>query len=259
MANFRNVHMTFWTDAKVEEDFSPEDKYIYLWCLTNPHTNICGCYEVSIKQIAHETGYDRDAVEKVLRRLDESHDVIRYSATTKELLVLNWAKYNWSSSEKLDKPLMEAIDAVKNDRFREFLMALYGDRRQTGDREPPQGEQKPERPKSDKKPTEKAPPPEKKVRKKYGVNGWVRLTEAEYDRLLRDLGVEELSRCIDYLDESAAITHNTNDWRDWNLVIRKCHREGWGLRNGPAPRRSAGAETMDALASLHQQFDEGDL
>ena len=112
MANFRNVHMTFWTDAKVEEDFSPEDKYIYLWCLTNPHTNICGCYEVSIKQIAHETGYDRDAVEKVLRRLDESHDVIRYSATTKELLVLNWAKYNWSSSEKLDKPLIDRKSVV---------------------------------------------------------------------------------------------------------------------------------------------------
>ncbi|MFR8334921.1 MAG: hypothetical protein ACLU9S_23255 [Oscillospiraceae bacterium] len=29
---------------------------MYLYCMTNPHTNLCGCYEVSIKQMANETG-----------------------------------------------------------------------------------------------------------------------------------------------------------------------------------------------------------
>ena len=58
MAKGRLISTNFWMDGKVEDDFTPEDKYAYLWCLTNPHTNLCGCYEVSIKQIAHELGYE---------------------------------------------------------------------------------------------------------------------------------------------------------------------------------------------------------
>lgn len=70
MASYRNISMDFWTDSKVVDDFTPEDRYIYLYCMTNPHTNLCGCYEVSIKQIANETGYNNDSVERLLKRLD---------------------------------------------------------------------------------------------------------------------------------------------------------------------------------------------
>ena len=121
MAKGRLISTNFWMDGKVEDDFTPEDKYAYLWCLTNPHTNLCGCYEVSIKQIAHELGYNTDTVERLLKRLDGAHNVIRYSAPTKELLVLNWYRYNWNASEKLDKPLLAEIRTVKCDSFREYL------------------------------------------------------------------------------------------------------------------------------------------
>lgn len=128
MASYRNISMDFWTDSKVVDDFTPEDRYIYLYCMTNPHTNLCGCYEVSIKQIANETGYNNDSVERLLKRLDSAHNVIRYSAQTKELLILNWCRYNWSTSEKLNKPLLGEIRKVKNDRFREYLAARYNER-----------------------------------------------------------------------------------------------------------------------------------
>lgn len=57
MANYRNISMDFWQDSKVVDDFTPEDRYMYLYCMTNPHTNLCGCYEISVKQMANETGY----------------------------------------------------------------------------------------------------------------------------------------------------------------------------------------------------------
>ena len=104
MAKGRIVSTSFWDDSKVVDDFTPEDKYIYLYCMTNPHTNLCGCYEVSIKQIANETGYNEDTIKRLLMRMDREHNVIRYSSITKELLVLNWFRYNWSTSEKLNKP-----------------------------------------------------------------------------------------------------------------------------------------------------------
>lgn len=72
------------------------------------------------------------------------------------------------------------------------------------------------------------PQPPKEVRKSYGRYGWVKLTDTEYHRLLNDFGEAEVKRCIAYVDESAQSTGNKNKWRDWNLVVRKCKRDGWG-------------------------------
>ena len=65
----------------------------------------------------------------------------------------------------------------------------------------------------------------------YGEYGWVKLTDAQYAKLLAHLGEAETLRCIRYIDESAQSTSNKNRWKDWNLVVRRCHREGWGLRS----------------------------
>lgn len=78
---------------------------------------------------------------------------------------------------------------------------------------------------------DKPPAPAKQAKKSFGVFGWVKLTDDEFNRLLNDLGEAEVNRCIAYVDESAQTTKNKNKWRDWNLVIRKCSREGWGLRS----------------------------
>ena len=88
----------------------------------------------------------------------------------------------------------------------------------------------------------KAPAPTKKSRKSYGEFGWVKLTDEEYHRLSNDLGEAEVKRCIAYVDESAQSTGNKNKWRDWNLVVRKCSREGWGLnRKGRTVDTNKGA------------------
>lgn len=41
MAIYRNIHTTFWTDTKIADEFTPEDKYFVLYCLTNSYTNLC--------------------------------------------------------------------------------------------------------------------------------------------------------------------------------------------------------------------------
>lgn len=75
-------------------------------------------------------------------------------------------------------------------------------------------------------------PAEKPKRTSYGQYGWVKLTDEQYSRLSNDLGETELKRCIAYVDESAQSTSNKNRWRDWNLVIRRCSRDAWGLNKG---------------------------
>jgi len=248
VANFRNINMSFWEDGKVVENFTPEDRYGFLYCMTNLHTNLCGCYEVSIKTISREIGYTEDAVIHLLKRLDSTHDVIRYDAKTKELLVCNWHKYNWSESEKLNKPLLAEIRKIKSDNFRAYLASLYNARGSIKEPYNSEDEKKPKKP--------------EEPRHKYGEYGWVKLSDTEYQRLLSDLGPTELERCIRYVDESAQSNSNRNKWTDWNLVVRKCHRDKWGIRNvpmgGSQQRPSASAGAMSDLQSLHQMFGDED-
>ena len=128
MAIYRNISMGFWTDTKVVDEFSPEDKYFMLYCLTNQYTNLCGCYEISIKQIVRDTGYNEETIEKLLDRFNNKYQVIEYDKTNKELYISNWFKYNWTKSEKLDKPLLNEIQKIKTTRFKQKLSELYNNR-----------------------------------------------------------------------------------------------------------------------------------
>lgn len=260
MAKGRIVSTSFWNDSKVVDDFTPEDKYIYLYCMTNPHTNLCGCYEVSIKQIANETGYNEDTIKRLLMRMDREHNVIRYSSITKELLVLNWFRYNWSTSEKLNKPLLSEIRGIKDDGFRSYLAGRYNERETVTElyeyceAPPAQNIPVPAADSESQPRRRRAAPPEQKVRHKRGEYGWVKLTDEEFERLRHELGDEELQRCIAYIDESAQATGNKNKWKDWNLVIRKCNRDSWGLSRRQAPRSSTEG-AMGDLQEIHRMFD----
>lgn len=124
MGTYRVISPTFWTDSKVDEDFTPEDKYFYLYLLTNPHTNICGCYEIGFKQMARDTGYNEETVRHLVRRMETVHKVIRYDRTTREVLLLNWSKYNWTDSEKLLTGVNKAASFIKAEPFKKYVLAI---------------------------------------------------------------------------------------------------------------------------------------
>lgn len=126
MALYRNIQMSFWTDPKVEDDYTSDDRYFYLFLMTNPHTNLCGCYEISINQMSKFTGIkSTKKIENLLERMEKVHKNVLYSKRTKELLILRWYKYNWTSSEKFRKPLLKEIQKIKCQEFKEYLMALF--------------------------------------------------------------------------------------------------------------------------------------
>lgn len=127
MAVYRTIQLSFWTDSKVDDEFTPEDKYFYLYLLTNPHTNICGCYEIGEKQCSRETGYNTETISRLLYRFEHVHDVIRYNAKTKEVLILNWHKYNWTKSEDLKRAVSKVAENIKTDAFREYIFSLLED------------------------------------------------------------------------------------------------------------------------------------
>ena len=110
---------------------------------------------------------------------------------------------------------------------------------------------------------DKPPAPTKQTTKAFGEFGWVKLTDDEYNRLINDLGEAEVKRCIAYVDESAQSTGNKNKWRDWNLVVRKCHRHGWGLDRAAQYKRNqqhSGPRELDSddvAAIMRMMGDDG--
>lgn len=122
MAIYRNVQLSFWTDNKVADNFTPEDKYFYLYLITNPQTNLCGCYEISYAQVINQTGYNRETVSRLVERFENVHDVIRFCADTKEILLLNWHKYNLNKSEKTLAGAENVAKHIKTPEFREYVL-----------------------------------------------------------------------------------------------------------------------------------------
>jgi hypothetical protein len=66
VAIYRQVHVDFWQDGFVL-DLTPEEKYFFLYLMTNSKTTQCGIYELPKRIIETETGYNRETVEKAAR------------------------------------------------------------------------------------------------------------------------------------------------------------------------------------------------
>jgi len=205
MAIYRNVQMAFWNDTKIADDFTAKEKYLYLYLLTNPHSNLCGCYEISISQMALETAIEKKEIPELISRLQDAHKVILFSKDTKEVLLLNHHKYNWTSSEKFRKPLEKEINSVKNEGFKAYLLDLFNGidtvsiPYQYGSDTTVSVSDTVTDTVSD---TEKEKKPKKQTEPKesYGALGNVKLTIKQYEKLIADYGYELTEKAIVFLD-----------------------------------------------------------
>ncbi|MDZ5473266.1 DnaD domain protein [Bacillus sp. 31A1R] len=112
MAKFRLVRTDFWKNPIVTEEMTPEDRYFYLYLLTNPHTTQIGIYKVTKKQMAFDLGYPLETVHLLMERFISHHKLIRYNPATRELAIQNWGKYNLN---KGGKPVMDCITSELKD------------------------------------------------------------------------------------------------------------------------------------------------
>lgn len=127
MAIYRQIQIDFWQDGFVA-DLSSEDRYFFIYLLTNSKTTQCGVYEINVKLAAFELGWDREQVNKLLKRFVE-YGKILYDETTSEVMLVNWLKYNKATSPKVAKVIDREIKSIKNEHFRDTLVhfcTLYG-------------------------------------------------------------------------------------------------------------------------------------
>lgn len=122
MAIFRKVHVSFWRDEFIE-GLTPEQKYFYLYLLTNDRTTQCGIYEITVRQMCYDTGYNDETIKKLLEYFI-SKGRLMYSESTKEIALKNWAKYNDSHSPKVRSCIDKELLKVKNRVLIEYLYSM---------------------------------------------------------------------------------------------------------------------------------------
>ena len=105
MAKFRKVHTAFWDDLFIEQ-LSPEDRYFYLFLLTNPLCTECGIYQISISKICSYTGYNMEAVKSIIGRFKLSKKIV-YNEATCEIAIVNKMRY----LDRLGKPVLDCLAA----------------------------------------------------------------------------------------------------------------------------------------------------
>ncbi|MGE7912507.1 DnaD domain protein [Lysinibacillus xylanilyticus] len=106
MAKFRYVYTTFWNDPRVVEEMTAEDKYFFLYLLTNESTTQIGIYQITKKQIAFDMGYSMESVGALLQRFKDHHKLIKYNEETREIAIKNWGKYNLNRG---GKPILDCV------------------------------------------------------------------------------------------------------------------------------------------------------
>ena len=112
MAVYRHIHINYWQDGFVL-DLTPEEKYFYIYLMTNSKTSQCGIYELPKRIIETETGYNRETVDKLLNRFIDYKKIV-YCEETREVFLMNWIKHNKIVSPKVKKCVYEELKKIKS-------------------------------------------------------------------------------------------------------------------------------------------------
>lgn len=115
MAKYRQLYTEFWMDGFVV-DLTPEEKYFYLYLMTNTKTSQCGIYELPVRIIVNDTGYNHETVKKLLKRFEEYNKIL-YCDETKEIMIINWGKYNPPNNINSIKCINKELNNIKNENF----------------------------------------------------------------------------------------------------------------------------------------------
>jgi hypothetical protein len=120
--SYRKIHDLFWTDPDIEE-LSSEQKYFYLYLLTNPSVNQIGLYGFSLRRAEFETGLSQSKIQELVEFF-ENLGKIKRSKVTKELLVVKFWSHNKSNSPKLKKHVEELINLVKDKVLIQYIYSM---------------------------------------------------------------------------------------------------------------------------------------
>ena len=90
MATQRYISTGFWDDRWIRS-LDPSERYLYLYLMTNPLTNIAGIYQITMDRVAFDTGYDERTLQPMLQRFADAGKAIFYH--DEWMILPSWPKH----------------------------------------------------------------------------------------------------------------------------------------------------------------------
>ena len=128
----RMIDTDLWSDSKVMDEFSPQDKYFWLFLLTTRYGNLIGVFEVSKRLMAFDLGLEIKEIERLIDKFKNEYKMIDYNENTREIFIYNWYKYNWTKSPRLFVSIKKVIEEVKCLEFKEMITLMANEYENTG-------------------------------------------------------------------------------------------------------------------------------
>jgi hypothetical protein len=107
MAKQRVVNTRFWDDDYVTE-LDPFEKLLFLYFLTNPLTDLCGAYEVSLKRIAFDTGLKPSKITEILESFEAGGKILYRKGW---VFIRNFGKHQQGNSPNVKKGAERSLNA----------------------------------------------------------------------------------------------------------------------------------------------------
>lgn len=121
MATYRTIRMSFWNSPAIE-NMPPEQKLLYLYLFTSPHTNNLGVLSVTIRKIAFETGMEEEAVRDCLDSLAFHERIVMEDG---DIWVCGFIRHQCTTSPKILTSLRALLPTVESAAIRRAILERY--------------------------------------------------------------------------------------------------------------------------------------
>jgi len=113
MGTQRYISTTFWDDPWVRT-LSPEERYLYLYFLTCPLTNIAGVYQISYERMCFDASLDMAKVKRIIKKFEVAGKAYYYK---KIYIVLpKWPKHQkWQTKKKIEIGITAILSGLPPD------------------------------------------------------------------------------------------------------------------------------------------------
>ena len=115
MSAQRPIKDEMWSDSWFY-DLDPSEKLVWVFLLTNERQNVAGIYEANIRWICSNTGFDKQVIEQILKRFEDSNKIAVRGGW---IVLLNHYKHQ-STSPKIEEGIARILKEVP-----EIVLEIY--------------------------------------------------------------------------------------------------------------------------------------
>jgi hypothetical protein len=119
--DFTKVPPAIWQDKRFAA-LGDCERLLYLYLLSSPHQNSCGCCYLPASYASADLNWPRAKFDKSRGKLQDA-GLIHHDPNTDEIAITDWFAMNAPNNQSHRRGLEKMIEAIKSERLREMVNA----------------------------------------------------------------------------------------------------------------------------------------